>query len=61
MITYNQSIDGGTFEDSTPYQLGEQAFKDGKSIFDYPYMANDPEADLWIDGYMDAEKHTLFL
>jgi hypothetical protein len=54
---YNEHpVDGGTFEDSTPYELGAQACKDGKSVFDYPYLTSDPETEEWIDGYVSQDR-----
>lgn len=37
---------------------GRQAFEDGASIFDCPFETGSDKAELWMDGYMYAERKT---
>ncbi len=58
MLTYNPETDimADIPIDNEPYQLGIQACKEGKSVFDYPYMTSDPETEQWIDGYVSQDR-----
>ena len=44
----------------TPYEEGQLAAKEGKSIFDYPYKPNTKNYEEWMDGFMTFDKVAIF-
>jgi len=42
--------------DGLVYVQGRMAFTNGASIFDCPFETGSDKSELWIDGYMFAEK-----